>query len=211
MNPGLGRKNRVVMAAAFAVVAAMVGLSFASVPLYRIFCQVTGFGGTTQRAAQPAGTVAERMITVRFNADVNSDLPWRFRAVQSSVKVHLGESRLIGYQATNLGKEPVVGTAVFNVQPDKAGLYFNKIQCFCFTEQTLAPGETAELPVYFFVDPALDKDPDLDGADTITLSYTFYRSASPALDRAVQTTFENLDKTKPVPAAVGAKPPSALN
>ena len=170
------RRNRVFLISLLALAFGMVGLAYASVPLYSLFCQVTGFGGTTQRAKAAPGTVLDREVTVQFNADVNSGLPWIFRPNQREVKVKLGETALVSYHAENRGKEPLVGTAVFNVTPEKTGAYFDKIECFCFTEQTLNPGESADLPVAFFVDPALADDPNLEDVTTITLSYTFYRA-----------------------------------
>ena len=155
---------------------AMVGLSFASVPLYRIFCQVTGFGGTTQVSERAPGQVGERVFKIRFNADVNQDMPWDFRPLAREVSLKAGEPGLAFYRAENLSSLPVTGTATFNVTPLKAGAYFNKIQCFCFEEQNLAPGETAELGVSFFVDPAILEDPSLDDVAAITLSYTFFRA-----------------------------------
>jgi len=167
----------------FAVVLGMTALAFASVPLYRLFCQVTGFGGTPQRVeveAAPAQAFSDRVVTIRFNADVNSGLPWSFQPVQSSMRVKIGEQALAYYRTTNHSDRPVTGTATFNVTPDKAGPYFDKIQCFCFTEQTLAPGQSVEMPVTFYVDPAILEDRGLDDVDTITLSYTFFRAADDA-------------------------------
>jgi cytochrome c oxidase assembly protein subunit 11 len=163
----------------FTVVIGMVALAFASVPLYRLFCEVTGFGGTPQRVeAQSApAAVSDRTITVRFNADVNSGLPWSFQPAQSSVRVKVGEQALAFYRATNHADRAVTGTATFNVTPDKAGAYFDKIECFCFTEQTLKAGQSVEMPVTFYVDPAILADRGLDDVDTITLSYTFFRDA----------------------------------
>lgn len=182
MDAQIRRRNARMMAGLFAVVVAMVGLAFASVPLYSLFCRVTGFGGTTQRAEAAPGAVhdgpaAGRVVTIRFNADVNGTLPWRFRPNQHDVKLVLGEQGFASYTAQNRGATPVTGTAVFNVTPDKAGLYFNKIQCFCFTEQTLEPGQSVDMPVVFFVDPAMATDPDLVDVGTITLSYTFFRAS----------------------------------
>jgi cytochrome c oxidase assembly protein subunit 11 len=157
------------------VVAGMVGLSFAAVPLYRMFCQVTGYGGTTQRAETAPGAIGERVITVRFNADVDPNLPWQFEPEQTAVSVRVGEQGLAFFKATNLSKQAIVGQALFNVTPLKAGLYFDKVQCFCFSAQRLEPGQTAELPVTFFVDPGIVKDRNLDDVQTITLSYTFFR------------------------------------
>ena len=155
------------------VAAAMVGLAFASVPLYRLFCQATGFGGTTQRADQAPGAVAGQ-IGVRFDANVHPGLPWRFEPVQRTVRIAPGAKTRIFYRATNLVARPITGQAVFNVSPDTVGKYFKKIACFCFTEQTLKAGQTVDMPVVFFVDPAIRKDPDTRDVDEITLSYTFY-------------------------------------
>ena len=159
------------------LIALMVGLVVASVPLYRLFCQVTGYGGTTQQAEASDGTVLGREMTVRFNSDVNNDLPWHFKPVQRSVKIKIGEEALIFYKAVNTSKETITGTATFNVTPFKAAQYFNKIECFCFTEQTLAPGEEIDMPVTFFVDSALADDERLKEAKAITLSYTFFKAA----------------------------------
>ena len=153
----------------------MVGLAFASVPLYRLFCQVTGFGGTTQVAAAAPAEVGTRLFTVRFNADLNQGMPWRLQAPEA-VSLRVGESGLAFYRAENLSAAPVTGTATFNVTPLKAGQYFSKVQCFCFEEQRLAPGESAELGVSFFVDPAILEDRNLDEVTTITLSYTFFNA-----------------------------------
>jgi cytochrome c oxidase assembly protein subunit 11 len=175
MTEPISRRKRITAWIATGTVAAMVALSFAAVPLYRKFCQVTGFEGTTQRALRAPGAVAGRDITVRFNADIDENIPWRFEPEQTAVKIAVGQSATAFFRARNLSGETVIGSAVFNVTPLKAGLYFDKIQCFCFTEQKLAPGATAELPVTFFVDPAIMKDRNLDDVTTITLSYTFYR------------------------------------
>jgi cytochrome c oxidase assembly protein subunit 11 len=177
----LRSRNKRVALASGAVIAGMVGLTAASVPLYQMFCQVTGYGGTTQRATEvpevgPEGPQGPP-ITVSFNADVAPDLPWRFRPVQRSVVVRPGEERLAFYEAVNRGTEPVVGTATFNVTPFSAGAYFNKLQCFCFTEQVLEPGQQVEMPVSFFVDPAMLDDPDGAEVREITLSYTFFVDA----------------------------------
>jgi len=155
------------------VALAMVALAFASVPLYRAFCQATGFGGTTQRAETAPGAVAGE-IGVRFDANIDSKLPWRFEPVQEKVRVHPGERTTIYYRATNLTARTTTGQAIFNVTPEETGPYFNKIACFCFTEQTLKPGESVMMPVVFFVDPKILKDEDTKTIDEITLSYTFY-------------------------------------
>lgn len=172
------RRNRVVLASLLVVVGGMTALSFASVPLYRLFCQVTGYGGTPQIVSAAPDVISDRQITIRFNSDVDPDLPWAFKPVQRTVKVRIGEERLAFYQATNQSEKTLVGTAVFNVTPLKAGLYFNKIQCFCFDEQRLKPGESAQMPVSFFIDPEMLQDPNLDEVKTITLSYTFFRALS---------------------------------
>lgn len=172
------------MAAAIAL--AMLGLGFAAVPLYRIFCQVTGFGGTTQRAtgAEAAAAAAEgrklggATISVRFDANVPPDMPWTFRPEQVTQTVKLGERHMAFFYARNNADVPIIGTASFNVSPDQTGAYFNKIQCFCFTEQTLQPGEEVRMPVLYFVDPAIRKDSDAAPVEQITLSYTFHRDYS---------------------------------
>ncbi|MFC7334300.1 cytochrome c oxidase assembly protein [Rhodocista pekingensis] len=174
MSPA--RRNRVMAAALGGVVAGMVGLSFAAVPLYDLFCRVTGFGGTPQVAQGPAGRVLDRTMTIRFNADVNRSLPWGFRPAVNTTEVRVGEPALTTFHARNDGAVPVVGTATYNVTPDKAGIYFNKIQCFCFTEQRLEPGQEIDMPVYFYVDPAIADDPGMADVHTITLSYTFFKA-----------------------------------
>ena len=174
MSAGTPGRNQVVAVVLATVVAGMVGLSFAAVPLYRVFCQVTGYGGTTQRAEAAPGTVGARVITVRFNADIAPNLPWAFQPVEREVRVRVGEEKLIFYAAKNRAAVPVTGTATFNVTPPKAGPYFDKVQCFCFTEQRLAAGQSVEMPVSFFIDPKIALDHDLDDVTTITLSYTFF-------------------------------------
>ena len=157
---------------------AMLGLAFASVPLYRVFCQVTGFGGTTMKADAAPGAVAGQ-IGVRFDANIDPALPWKFEPVQETVRIHPGARTTIYYQATNYTARSTTGQAIFNVTPESAGKYFSKIECFCFTEQTLKPGESVKMPVIFFVDPKLRDDPDTKHIDEITLSYTFYPVENP--------------------------------
>lgn len=157
-----------------AVAAGMVGMSFAAVPLYRAFCQVTGFGGTTQRAENASGITLAREMIVRFDATTAQDLPWRFRPEQTAQTLHVGETALAFFEAENLSDHAVTGRASFNVSPAKAGVYFKKIECFCFTEQTLAPGEKVSMPVTYFIDPAIAGDPNLDDVATVTLAYTFF-------------------------------------
>jgi cytochrome c oxidase assembly protein subunit 11 len=157
------------------VVAGMTGLSFASVPLYRLFCATTGYGGTTQRVAAPSGAVGEETITVRFDANTSAALKWDFQPEQREITLKVGENSLAFYRAVNRSNTPLTGSATFNVTPEIAGSYFNKVECFCFTEQTLAPGQSADFPVSFFVDPAILADPDAKNLKEITLSYTFFR------------------------------------
>ena len=162
------------MAAAL-LIAAMLGLTAASVPLYDLFCRVTGYGGTPRIDADAGpASAAEQMVTISFNADVDRALPWLFRPMQRSMTVHVGEQTLAFYEAVNRSDQPVVGRAVYNVTPFKIGGYFSKIQCFCFDEQTLQPGERVEMPVSFFVDPAMLEDANTREVGQITLSYTFF-------------------------------------
>jgi len=153
--------------------AAMVALAFASVPLYRMFCEYTGFDGTPLRADSAPGAIAGQ-IGVRFDANINPNLPWRFEPVQERVRIAPGARTQILYRATNLTARETTGQAVFNVSPALAGQYFSKIECFCFTEQTLKGGQSVDMPVVFYVDPKLRTDPDTKDIDEITLSYTFY-------------------------------------
>jgi cytochrome c oxidase assembly protein subunit 11 len=158
----------------------MIGLSFAAVPLYRMFCSATGFAGTPQRAAAASQVVAPETVTVRLDANVAPGLPWVFEPETPEVTVRVGENKLVFFRAVNNAKTPVTGSAVFNVSPDLMGQYFTKIQCFCFTEQTLAPGESAEMAVSFFIDPEVLKDRDAKTVRDMTLSYTFHRVQAPA-------------------------------
>ena len=160
----------------------MTGLAFASAPLYRAFCSLTGFGGTPLRAEKAPGAVAGK-IGVRFDANVHPGLPWRFEPEQRTVRIAPGEQTRIFYRAQNLTARPITGQAAFNVTPDQAGKYFNKIQCFCFTEQTLKPGESVVMPVVFYVDPKIRQDDQTRTIDEITLSYTFYPVESRAFAR----------------------------
>ncbi len=168
------RRIRRTAFALVAVIAGMVGLTAASVPLYRLFCQITGYGGTTDVAEAPPEETAEVLVEVTFNADVDKRLPWRFRPLQDSITVRVGEPALAVFEAVNIGDRTVVGQAMYNVTPFKVGGYFYKVQCFCFDEQKLAPGERVEMPVSFFVDPEMLEDPTTDEVRQITLSYTFF-------------------------------------
>jgi len=166
--------HRITALALSGVILCMVGLTAASVPLYRLFCQVTGYGGTTQIAGEVVPSALEQMIQVRFDASVGADLPWNFQPVEREINVKIGEENLAFYRASNKGDRPIVGSATFNVTPHKAGPYFSKIACFCFTEQVLQPGETVDMPVSFFVDPAILDDTNTRDLPAITLSYTFF-------------------------------------
>lgn len=178
------RRNRAVASGCVMGVAAMAGLAYASVPLYQLFCQVTGYGGTTQVAERASETVTGRDITIRFDANVSRTLGWAFKPAQKALKLKVGENALAFYEARNLTGHKIAGTATFNVTPQAAGQYFNKTECFCFTEQVLKPGERTDMPVAFFVDPALLKDKNLKNLKTITLSYTFYPLPKTAQARA---------------------------
>ncbi len=198
--PDAPRQRRFgVTAVALAVfVAAMIGMSFAAVPLYREFCQATGYNGTVRRAEIAPKAIVDRMVTVRFDANVGNGLGWSFRPEQRSVQVKLGEVKTVKFIAENRLDKTITGSAVFNVSPDDVGAYFNKIACFCFTQQTLKAGETEELAVTFFVDPTMIKDSELTTTDTITLSYTFY----PAIPDG--TAPQNAAEARPVPARSAA-------
>ena len=176
MEMDMSNKNRKTAVMLAAIVLFMVGLAYASVPLYKLFCQVTGFGGTTQIAAQAPAQVPMNLepVNVRFDANVNPKLPWKFEAVTKPVSLRPGEEVTVYYRATNLADEPTSGTATFNVTPQKAGPYFMKIECFCFTEQVLQPGESMDMPVSFFLDPDLKSDDNTKDVDEVVLSYTFF-------------------------------------
>jgi cytochrome c oxidase assembly protein subunit 11 len=174
--------NRRVVTFATMAAVGMLCLGFASKPLYDTFCRVTGYGGTTRIAEAKSDTIIERQITVRFDANTRSDLPWDFKPEQVSMSVKLGQNALAFYTARNNSSEAIVGTASYNVSPIKAAPYFSKLQCFCFTEQILQPGEEVRMPVLFFVDPEMADDNRLDEVKTITLSYTFHRAKDPGDD-----------------------------
>ncbi len=183
-SAAMASRHRRVAIVLSGVVFFMVAAAYAAVPLYRLFCQTTGYGGTPKIAATNDVKILDRTIEVRLDANVGPNLPWEFKAKQNSVTVRLGETVLVHYQATNLGKTTTHGSATYNVSPDSSGAYFNKIACFCFTEQKLEPGETVDMPVTFFVDPALIDDRDTAKLPVITLSYTFYPMDKPAADAA---------------------------
>ena len=194
----LQRKNRIVVLGVLGAVLLMTGLAFASVPLYNIFCSVTGYGGTTQTAQELPDRISNRIITVKFNADISRNLPWSFRPEQREVKTHPGAKTLIAYHAQSRSDQPVAGTALYNVSPPKAGRYFHKVECFCFGEQILNPGQDVSMPVVFFIDPEIDNDPGMDDVTTITLSYTFFKTESQALDKALEDFYN-----QPSSAAMG--------
>jgi cytochrome c oxidase assembly protein subunit 11 len=166
-----------------AVVAGMVGLTAASVPLYRIFCAATGYGGTTQRASAAPDDISKALVTVRFNTEISNDLNWEFRPLVREVRVHPGEQSQVFFRAVNRSSSGVTGQAVYNVTPTKSGVYFDKLQCFCFNAQYLAPGESKDMGVVFFVDPDMLKDPDTSDVHTITLSYSMFKAANQQTDR----------------------------
>jgi len=190
-NQKNARRHNIILAAGCGVfVAGMVGLAYASVPFYDWFCRATGFGGRPQIATSaPQGTNG-RMVSVRFDGNVTGGLPWKFEPEQNSIEVKLGEVVTVNFVATNLSARETIGQAAYNVTPGTTGSYFQKINCFCFTEQRLAPGERREMPVVFYVDPSLAKDAELDDLNTITLSYSFYavrEPAKPVADRGVKS------------------------
>lgn len=182
----MARKNARLGLGVLAVVVGMVGLAYASVPLYNLFCRVTGFGGTTQVSARLPEHIIDRTVTINFNADTAPNLPWNFGAEQRSIRIKLGQKGLTAFHARNNAAKPVAGSAIYNVTPLKAGKYFHKIQCFCFDEQILAPGEDVSMPVLFYVDPKMNEDPNMDDVQTITLSYTFFKSESEELEQALE-------------------------
>jgi cytochrome c oxidase assembly protein subunit 11 len=169
-----GRANGVIVASCVAFVFGMVGMAYAAVPLYDMFCKVTGYNGTTKRVEQASDVILDRTIKVTFDANSAPGLPWDFKPVQREIELKIGETVQVEFEATNLSKKPTTGQAVFNVTPMAAGAYFNKVQCFCFTETTLQGGEKMEMPVVFFVDPEIVNTVETKGINTLTLSYTFY-------------------------------------
>ena len=184
--PTLENRNRRTMLTMFGLALGMLALGYAAVPLYDLFCRVTGFGGTTQvaseaeadAAAQAAMSAGGKTFSIRFDANTAKGVPWVFEPVQVTDTVAVGQRDMATYIARNTGDETITGTATFNVEPEAAGRYFNKIQCFCFTEQVLRPGQQVRMPVLYYVDPAVLDDPDMQGVEQITLSYTFHRAGS---------------------------------
>jgi cytochrome c oxidase assembly protein subunit 11 len=181
------RSRKIPAFIALATASLMLGLSFAAVPLYRAFCAATGYGGTTQRAEKAPAAQGKRNIVVRFDSNVGGGLPWRFEAETAQVTVRTGETATVFYRVTNESDHEISATAAYNVTPDQAGSYFDKVSCFCFSEQKLGAHETAEWPVVFFLDPALEKDDSMAKVDQVTLSYTFFETKRPARTAQDQT------------------------
>jgi cytochrome c oxidase assembly protein subunit 11 len=181
LSPEKRKRMAITASIVGAIVVGMTGMAFAAVPLYSLFCQVTGYGGTTQTATAAASTILDRRIEVRFDANTATGVPIEFEPVNVSQTLRLGETGLAFYRVHNLSDQPVVVVASYNVTPHKIGQYFQKLECFCFQDQVLAPGQSAELPVVYFVDPALASDPDTEEVNTVTLSYTFFRSQDEAV------------------------------
>lgn len=186
-------QNARVFAVCGAIVVGMVGMAYAAVPLYDLFCRVTGYGGTTQIAQYDSGQILDRELTVRFDASNARGFPWAFEPLQREMTVRVGETALAFYRATNTSDQPVTGVASYNVTPFKMGPYFSKLECFCFTEQTLQPGESMDMPVIFFVDPLMDDEDQLDDVRTMTLSYTFWRSGDDEAYESVQASGETTE------------------
>jgi cytochrome c oxidase assembly protein subunit 11 len=175
MQHNTPHSNRTILFSVIALALGMFLLAFASAPLYRIFCKATGFGGTPKITLLASPTIGTRRMTIRFDANTDANLPWHFHPQQREITLKTGENALAFYEAENYSSEPITGMAVYNVTPDQAGRYFNKIHCFCFDEQRLEAGQKALLPVSFFIDPAIEQDPAMNGVQTITLSYSFFR------------------------------------
>lgn len=200
---GTRLSNRAIMLACVAFFSTMLGVAYAAVPLYELFCRVTGFGGTTQRVEAASDTVLDQTIKVRFDANVAVGLPWRFSPLQREVELRIGEVVEVAYRAENIGSVTTAGTASFNVTPQAAGAYFNKMQCFCFTEQRLEPGEAMDMPVLFYVDPEIVEQAETQGLETLTLSYTFYRDPDSDLNVAASADTAARNDDDPVQAVDG--------
>lgn len=193
--------NRIVMGVCLAFFGGMLGMSYAAVPLYRVFCQVTGYGGTTQRVTQYADRVLDRDITVRFDTN-SAGIPWTFEPAQRSITIKIGETAQAHFTAINNFNKPITGRATFNVTPEAAGAYFNKVECFCFTDTTLQPGEKLDMPVVFYVDPDMVDTAELKTVKTITLSYTMFQEEGPKPVASAPTT-EKSKTTKNTEESLG--------
>ncbi|WEZ84150.1 cytochrome c oxidase assembly protein [Rhizobium sp. 32-5/1] len=188
------RSNGAVVAACLTFVVAMTGMAYAAVPLYDMFCRVTGYNGTTKRVEQASDVILDKTIKVTFDANTASDLPWDFKPVQRQIEIRIGETVQVDFTAKNLASKPTTGQAVFNVTPMAAAAYFNKVECFCFTETTLKPGEELKMPVIFFVDPEIVKSVETKDIRTLTLSYTFYAREPSKPLVSLKTTADETDK-----------------
>jgi cytochrome c oxidase assembly protein subunit 11 len=187
-SPDKSHRNRRFLIGFSMLAVSMVGAGYASVPLYNIFCKVTGYGGTTQTAESGADEVLERMVTIRFDASLARGLDWEFRPLQLEQRLHIGENGLAQFRAVNHSDKPITGQASYNITPQKAGAYFVKLECFCFTEQTLQPGESVDMPVIYYVSPDIAEDKRLDDIKTITLSYTFFEKESDQTQKSASLT-----------------------
>jgi cytochrome c oxidase assembly protein subunit 11 len=185
-NDDLKRRNRRVGFFALLIVFGMVGLSLASLPLYRAFCSATGYNGTPTPVPKGPINVTDRKVTIEFNADVSPELDWDFKPEQRTMQIYVGQKAMAAFRAVNLTDHAITGSAIYNVLPLKVGKYFHKIQCFCFGQQTLGPHQDAHMPVVFFVDPAFANDIDMQDVTQITLSYTFFKTDTPALEQATE-------------------------
>lgn len=191
MNQDLKNKNKRVALILIGVIALMCFLTYESTEFYKLYCRVTGSGGQATKAEAPDGKNYDREITVRFNTDVNSNLPWEFKPDVPSVKVKVGQEVLVSFSATNRSRTAVAGTAMYSITPDGAGKYLDKTQCFCFNYQLIAPGKTVHFPVVFYIDPKIMKDREQDGLKSLTLSYTFFKADSPELEKALQAFYND--------------------
>lgn len=188
----LKEKNRRTGYLVLGIVLGMSLLTASSYKIYQIYCRMTGFGGQAEQSApNQADVILDREIKIRFNTDVSNNLPWEFKADQEPVTLKLGQEAAISFSATNLGNQPFAGTAIYNVDPPVAGVYFHKTQCFCFDYQLIGPKKEAHFPVVFYIDPALDKDPQLKDLKSITLSYSFFKADSPELEKALEDFYNN--------------------
>jgi len=178
-GPDLQNRHRRVALTVIGVVAGMLGMAYAAVPLYQAFCRATGFGGVPQIATSESATRGLKVMTIHFDANIASDLPWTFEPEEASIKLRTGETATVFYKVKNRSSRTSVGLAAYNVAPERSGLFFNKIACFCFSEQTLGPGESMDMPVVFYIDPAVETDEIMKNQDSLTLSYTFYAAKTP--------------------------------